>query len=255
MTYRFTELPLTAFLALICSASVGCDAPKKTVGQETESDGESSSDSDAPNCGAIVPCGSESDSDSDSMTSTGSSSTTSAGSESSGEEGSTSGAEGSTGGEESSTGGGASLPDGFEETLSHAGCADMTVWGKNDDDSIALVLFIDDNLVADAAAAGTTYEGTHAVAEFGTFSVLVGSDVSALVCNDVDPRTTNIEQEWVATAGSVEITIEPEEDAQEFDTQGYATLQLSGIEVSFDGTLETLEDITFTNIAVGWLPG
>ncbi len=90
---------------------------------------------------------------------------------------------------------------------------------------------------------------------FGTFNVLVGTMVSFPVCNDVATDETVIDQEWVATAGTVDITIVPIEDAPKFGTQGTATLELSGVEVTYGGVTETLEDITFTDVGVGWLPG
>ncbi len=184
---------------------------------------------------------------------------TSSGGESSGGSssggGSSSSGEGSSSSGGESTGGEASLPEGFEDTLNEAGCADMTVFGRNPDDSIALVMHIDAELVANAALAGETYQGTHDFDEFGTFSVLVGTQVSFPVCNDVATDETVIEQDWVATAGSVEVTIVPVPNAPKFGTQGVATLQLSGIEVTYDGVTEALEDISFEDVAVGWLPG
>ncbi len=159
----------------------------------------------------------------------------------------------SSGGE--TTGGEASLPEGFEETLSGAGCADMTVYGSNPDDSIALVMHISDDLVANAVDQGETYEGTHAVEEFSTFEVLVGTQVSYPVCNDVSIPETMIDQTWSATAGEVVIVIVPEQDPPPFGTQGLATVTLSGVEVTYEGSTEVLEDITFEDIAVGWLPG
>lgn len=258
MTFGNEDLGLfsSALLALALSMT-GCDGGEGT----SDTDGLSGTSSSQTSEGTAgqTSTGAETASGTSTGTTT---ATASSGTESSGTESST--GTGSTGGESStgaestggeSTGGEASLPDGFEETLSESGCADMTVWGRNDDDSIALVLSINDDLVADAAAAGTTYEGTHAAAEFGTFSVLVGTMVSFPVCNDVATDETVIEQEWLATAGSVDITIEPIADAPKFGTQGTATLELSGVEVTFDGVTETLEDITFTDVSVGWLPG
>lgn len=261
MTFGNYDLGLLSSALLALSLGMtGCDGGEGTSDTDGMSGSTSSPGSEGTSgetsTGAETGTASASGTTTATTTATASSGSGSSGSASSGSESSGSGSstgDTSTGGE--TTGGDASLPDGFEETLSESGCADMTVWGRNGDDSIALVLSINDDLVADAAAAGTTYEGTHAVAEFGTFSVLVGTMVSFPVCNDVATDETIIEQEWVATAGTVDITIEPIEDAPKFGTQGTATLELSGVEVTFDGVTETLEDITFTDVSVGWLPG
>ena len=254
MTFRTHDLALLpSALLTLALGTTGCDAG----GGETETDGMSaSSTSDTGSTGGETSASAETGTDSTSAsgTTTGSTGTASSGETSTG--GETTGGE--TGGETTggeTTGGEASLPEGFEETLSESGCGDMTLWGRNDDDTIALVLSINDDLVANASAAGTTYEGTHDVSEFGTFSVLVGTMVGFPICNDVATDKTIIDQEWLATAGSVNITIEPVEDAPKFGTLGFATLELSGVEVTFDGVTEPLEDITFTDVGVGWLPG
>ncbi len=259
MTFRTHDLALLpSALLTLALGTTGCDAG----GGETETDGMSaSSTSDTGSTGGETSASAETGTDSTSAsgTTTGSTGTASSGETSTG--GETTGGEttgGETGGETTggeTTGGEASLPEGFEETLSESGCGDMTLWGRNDDDTIALVLSINDDLVANASAAGTTYEGTHDVSEFGTFSVLVGTMVGFPICNDVATDKTIIDQEWLATAGSVNITIEPVEDAPKFGTLGFATLELSGVEVTFDGVTEPLEDITFTDVGVGWLPG
>lgn len=266
MTFGNYDLGLlsSALLALAVGMT-GCDGGEGTSDTDGMSGSTSSPSSEGTSgetsTGAETGTASASGTTTGTTTATASSGTGSSGTESSGTDssGTDSSGSGSSTGDETTggetTGGDASLPDGFEETLSESGCADMTVWGRNGDDSIALVLSINDDLVADAATAGTTYEGTHAVAEFGTFSVLVGTMVSFPVCNDVATDETIIEQEWVATAGTVDITIEPIEDAPKFGTQGTATLELSGVEVTFDGVTETLDDITFTYVSVGWLPG
>ena len=66
---------------------------------------------------------------------------------------------------------------------------------------------------------------------------------------------TIIDQTWVATAGSVHITIEPVADAPPFGVQGHATVELAGVEVTYDGVTEALDDVVFEDVAVGWLPG
>ncbi|MCR9163337.1 MAG: hypothetical protein NXI35_21795 [bacterium] len=248
-------VPAVLGLALVLPA---CDGGEETG---TDSDGMSGSTSG----------GSDSDSDSASSGASASASasgssgaTTTPGSTSQGStsQGSSTGAETSSGestdaGSSSgdTTGSGASLPDGFEDTLEASGCGDMVVYGRSDDDTIALVMHIDDELVADAAASGEIYEATRPIEDFVTFEVLVGAFVSAPLCNDVIIEETVVEQTWVATAGSVDITIDPVEGAAPFEVQGYATMELSAVEVTYEGVTETLEDVVLADVAVGWLPG
>ncbi len=79
--------------------------------------------------------------------------------------------------------------------------------------------------------------------------------VSFSICNDVATPETVVDQTWLATAGNVNITIEPVENAPPFGVLGHATLELTGVEVTYDGITETLDDVVFEDIAVGWLPG
>lgn len=218
-------------------------------GSESDSDGESSG-------GSASASGTSAGSTSGSSTSEGS---TSGGSSSEGSTsaGTSSGGE-STGGASSSggtTGGDAALPDGFEDMLSADGCGDMVVYGRTPADDIALVMRIDGGLVDAAATSGDAYDGTHDVSEFDTFEVLVGTMVSFPVCNDIATDDTVIDQTWLATDGSVHITIDPVADAPPFGVLGHATVELSGVEVTYDGVTETLDDVVFEDVAVGWLPG
>lgn len=54
MTSRCISFSRTALLALSCSISPGCDAPEKTVGQESGT--ETETETDATNCGSVLPC-------------------------------------------------------------------------------------------------------------------------------------------------------------------------------------------------------
>jgi|GEM_PF-2253887 len=250
------DLPRLALLPLTCALLfAGCDAPEKNVGQETE--GESSSGSTT---GGASESDSESDSDpgteSDSASAT-STSTTTGGSESDSETSGASATAGESTGAET-TGGAPGLPDGFEDGLSSAGCADMAIFGDTDDGSIGFVLSTgpDFNPVADAVAAGETTTTVHDVSEFSRLAVLVGDNVTYPECNDaLDPDAYSIEQEWVATAGSISVEIVPEMDPPKFSTQGYATITVTGLEVTYDGVTESVGEFTLSDIAVGWLPG
>ncbi len=342
MTYCCTKLSLTALLSLTCSLSLGCDAPEKTVGQETEGSTDSgSSGPDTEGCGGVVPCGTEG-SNSGSGSESGSETDSTPAPENCGTFDNTSEcqAEGcrwretsrvsldgsaceitdgpgacdtpSPGSGEDGCGGtfcdvddneywvrelddgtwnfvggdcfqpvpdgftrceyngddpaacaclcpdDASLPDGFEPTLSGSGCADMTIFASSPDGSIGLGLStgLDFNPVADAIAAGETVTTTHDVSEFARLVVMVGTNVTYPECNDaLDPDAYSIDQEWAATAGTVEIVIVPDLKAPKFGTLGSATVTITDLEVTFDGVSETLEDITFTDVGVGWLPG
>jgi len=338
MTYRFADLPLTALLTLTCSLLPGCDAPEKTVGQETDGGTESGSGS----CGGVLPCGTTA-SDTDSGTTGGNSETDPVipencevfdsildctGQGCAWQDTSVVSSDGSTceasdgdgycfdpgtgdtqdgcigvfcngtgneywtreiaddtwevvagdcflpipagfirceydGGDPAAcgcacSGVGSTLPDGFETMLGSSGCADMTVYGATPDGTVGLALTtgLDFDPVADAVAAGETTTTTHDVAELARLSVYVGTNVTYPECNDaLDKSAYSIDEEWVATAGTVEIEIEPIPDAMEFETQGFATVTITGLEVTFAGVTETLGTVTFEEVSVGWLPG
>lgn len=352
MTYRCAQLPLTSMLAFACALSLGCDAPEKTVGQETDggTDSGSGSDSDS-DCGGVLPCGTNA-----SDSASGTSAETGGATESGGPTGSETGVSGECGeldnasecgaqgciwrntlllteektsceltdgdglcttpepgnpdpggicspcpvdgeqywareledgtwevltdgcfvanpsgftlcefaGEDPAacdcacSGTSASLPDGFETTIDAAGCSDMSVFGATADGSIGITLSTGFEFAPVAAAvdAGTTLTTTHDVSEFAQLSVLVGNNVMYPECNDaLDKDAYSIDQEWPATAGTVEIVIVPEENPPEFGTQGFATVTITGLEVSYGGTTEALETVVFEDVAVGWLPG
>lgn len=152
----------------------------------------------------------------------------------------------------------ASLPTGWETELSEGGCADMTVYGSTADGSIgfAITTGLDFDPVAAAVTAGETLTTSHDVSEFHRVSVYTGENVLYPECNDaLDRNAYEIQEEWVATAGTITIEIVPEMDPPEFSTQGYATVTVTGLEVSYAGATETVDEFILSDIAVGWLPG
>ena len=44
-------------------------------------------------------------------------------------------------------------------------------------------------------------------------------------------------------------------DPPKFDTQGFATVTITGLEVTFAGVTESLDTVIFADVGVGWLPG
>ena len=152
----------------------------------------------------------------------------------------------------------ASLPTGWETELSAGGCADMTVYGGTADGSIgvAITTGLDFEPVAAAVSAGETLTTTHDVGEFQRVSVYTGDNVLYPECNDaLDPDVYEIQEEWVATAGTITIEVVPEMDPPKFSTQGYATVTVTGLEVSYAGVTESVDEFVLSDIAVGWLPG
>jgi hypothetical protein len=152
----------------------------------------------------------------------------------------------------------AALPAGWDDELTAGGCADMTVYGDNADGSVGIAITTgpDFDPVAAAVAAGEVVTTMHDVSEFSRVSVYVGDNVLYPECNDaLDKNAYEIQQEWVATAGTITIEIAPEMDPPRFDTQGYATITVTGLEVSYDGATESVDTFVLDNVAVGWLPG
>lgn len=247
---RLLDLHGLPLAALVC-ALTACDAPEKFIGED--SDGSSGTSDTSGSSGGSSGSGAGGSSSSSSGRGYASSSSTGGSySSSSSYSGTSLGTWGSDG---SSTGGGAVLPDGFEDTLSPDGCGDMVVYARTPADDIALVMTLAEGLVNAASTSGETYDGTYDVGDFATFEVQVGATVSFPICNDVGSKETSIDQTWLATAGSVHVIIEPVADAPPSGVLGYATLELSGVEVTYDGVTETLDDMVFADVAVGWLPG
>jgi hypothetical protein len=153
-------------------------------------------------------------------------------------------------------GGMGSLPDGFEDALVASGCGDMTILGANPSDTVAVVMNLTGGLVEAAALSGETYQAEHDVSEFARFSVLVGTDVTYEECNDVGhPDGVTIDEEWVATAGTVNVQIVPGPDPSKFEFYSTATVTVTGLQLDNSGLTHEVGTFTLSDVAVGWFPG
>jgi hypothetical protein len=119
------------------------------------------------------------------------------------------------------------------------GCGDAFFWATNADDTIAVTVFVDERARSSQAPTTVSFD----VGDAGlTAQVLRGEELSATFCTDLlvgDP----IDSETDATAGHVEITLDPQalDGATCGDFGGTATITgLEGDGLSFaDVTVET----------------
>jgi len=146
------------------------------------------------------------------------------------------------------------LQPGFEGELSEAsGCSDMTVYAHDAADERAVVLSIDQGLVADAVASGMPLHAELPVTDPSvTLEARAGIMVTTNECNDVILPDEQIDETWVPSAGMVIVDIVP--DAM--DT-GTATVELVDVVLhrTQPGPASITIDLTMADVYVGWLPG
>jgi len=146
------------------------------------------------------------------------------------------------------------LQPGFELELDTvSGCSDLWVYARDMADERALVLSIDQGLVADAVA---TDMPVHAElpATDPTVSLegRAGFAVTATECNDVIIDDPDIDENWLPNAGTVIVDVIPTGD-------GFANATVELVDVELQrlqpGPAPIVVDYTFTDVFVGWLPG
>ena len=149
---------------------------------------------------------------------------------------------------------GPSLEPAFEAGLTTAyGCGDIYMYAVNDNDTILLGLS-ESELVAMTGAAGTAQQYALDFADGGTLSLTVdvGQYASAYACNDAIENKPVIVESWTAVSGTVVFDVGvPDEFG---NAMASATLTDVVIETPAGDQL-TIASFTFTDIAVGWLPG
>ncbi len=145
---------------------------------------------------------------------------------------------------------GSMLDNGFEEDLTaQGGCADLHMYAHAPDDTVMLVMTIGD-LDVNAITEPTTFSDL-GVDDFTTLEVRVGSAVSQAECNDaIVPPGPQVDDIWTAVDASVDITITPGPGGPTADAV------LSDVTLSNGGfALAQFDSYTFSDVAVGWLPG
>lgn len=146
------------------------------------------------------------------------------------------------------------LQPGFEGELTEvAGCADLHVYAHDVADERALVVTIDQGLVADAVAmAMPVHVELPATDAAVSIEGRAGFFVTAADCNDAIVELPDIDENWLPNAGTVIIDVTPTGDGF-----ANATVELVGVELfrQQPGPAPIVVDFTFTDVFVGWLPG
>lgn len=149
--------------------------------------------------------------------------------------------------------GGSALPPGFENDITEqGGCSDMMVHARNADDTLGLILWIDQGLVATVTDSNEPLDVEVPATDFDRFELRLGTNVTLEACNDAIGDPIVVDVQWEPVGGTVGIHIEPT------DTGPEATVTLTDIELQpsmGQAQAATIPNYTFDTITVGWLPG
>ncbi|MCA9572626.1 MAG: hypothetical protein KC656_32520 [Myxococcales bacterium] len=143
-------------------------------------------------------------------------------------------------------------PDG--EALASAlttrgGCGDLVVYAASADHT--LLLRVDaPGLVAEAREAGTSVFRTVTLPDPAVTVLLdQGGSVDDAICDDViENGGPQVRRTLEAVSGTAMVTVRP-------DGEGRADVQLTDVGLEGDGGAVTLPAFSWTDVAVGWLPG
>lgn len=151
-------------------------------------------------------------------------------------------------------GGGPLLPELGTDLTRFGGCGDVIMYAVDEQDR-AMVTFQAQGLVEEARA--SEEDEVEVVLDLsttaGTAQIEYGARVSSTVCNDVIvPPGPRVDRVWTATAGSATLRIRPVSGSE----GAFADLVLESVVFSSDGAEDiTLEEVTWTDVFVGWYPG
>ncbi len=151
-------------------------------------------------------------------------------------------------------GGNLLLPELGADLTRFGGCGDVFMYAADEHDRV-MVTFQAQGLIEEARASGE--DEVDVVLDLSTSAATVrldhGERVSSNACNDVlvspGPRVDLV---WTATAGSATLQIRPVSGSE----AAFADLVLEGVVLSSDDADDiTLEEVTWTDVFVGWYPG
>ncbi len=137
------------------------------------------------------------------------------------------------------------------------GCSDVAMTKMSADDTLALLVVSDTELAAQAHADGgapitVTYD---LAAGEGRVELWQGVGMSSLLCNDVVNGDEVLNTTWVATQGTVELTITPNGTATDWEWPATGAVTLTGVELQAAGAETVTLPTTSWSAQVGWLPG
>ena len=144
---------------------------------------------------------------------------------------------------------GPTVPEDLAAALTErGGCGDLIVYAYDTDDSLLLTVVVD-GLVDAAQIAGEEQTTTHEIGDPGVQVGLdVGSRITDAICDDVIENGGPVVRRTLdATAGTIEVTVRPGDDAW----GARADVDITGVVLEDAAPL----DLSWTDIAVGWLAG
>jgi hypothetical protein len=146
------------------------------------------------------------------------------------------------------------LGPGFENAFAvRGGCADVVFYAVDGADEL-LVTFQTAGLVAAARASTTPVTTNFDLPAAGVTAIIEqGSKISDAICDDViENGGPRVDRTWTAVAGRATVTIRG--GADDFGARGDLRLE-DAVFLSDDGRRVGLEELVWTDIGVGWLPG
>jgi hypothetical protein len=155
---------------------------------------------------------------------------------------------------------GVGVEPGFEQELTgKGGCADMTVYALNADDTLALHVVVD-GLVAEAEQNGSAMHEYAADDSALTIELTYGSDLTVATCTDFARTRPTVLERWrpqppeSGDAGTVAITVQMVGD------EPRASVTFTNVNfhrIGFDGIDPDIVVPSFeiSDVLVGWLPG
>lgn len=141
------------------------------------------------------------------------------------------------------------LQEGFEKALTvQAGCSDMIVYARSNDDALGLSLYLD-NLDVNGVTEPTEFTDIPFDAA-QWLEIRVGTAVTSAECTDVITKPgPQVDALWIPTAGTIDVAITPGAGGP------LADVTLTDFVFEHDGESVALASYTFEDILVGWFPG
>ena len=151
------------------------------------------------------------------------------------------------------SGGPATLLASTFDTL--GGCGDIRLEANNDAQTHALVIRVP-ALIDDVRDAGEPLVDSLTFPSDVTATLSIGSLLSSTPCNDALEAGMTVDQVYEAVSGTLDIDVEVTGDAEPFNNPARVDASLHDLVLeNEDGDELSVEDFSFTDVNVGWLPG
>lgn len=146
------------------------------------------------------------------------------------------------------------VPD-VAELVTPGGCGDIQMTLASTDRSAVLEFHDATDLTAQAYTAGAPVSETYTLPASGSLELHQGTEVTGLFCNDAFTDDMVIERSWVASSGTVVVTVTSEGTDHGHAKPGTATITIEDAVLDLDGEESILIEAVSWEAPVGWLPG